>query len=87
METIKIEIRGNEAERVAAAIMKNIYKTMAKVGAGKCHIDIRSERETELNEVRTGEILVPEFMTPSRRPIARLAERARQPEGGRKAWQ
>ena len=57
MEQITIGIMGTGAERQSAALMKAIYKTMAKAG-GKCQVTISTEHVKD----QADELLIPEFM-------------------------
>ena len=69
MEQITIGITGTGAERHAAALMKSIYKTMAKAG-NRCQIDIQSKHIKDSRD----EIQIPEFME-SDRKIAQFGGR------------
>lgn len=61
MEQITIGIMGVGAERQSAALMKAIYKTMAKAG-NKCQVTISAEHVKEYAKDQKEELLIPEFM-------------------------
>ena len=61
MEQITIGITGNGAERQSAALMKAIYKTMAKAGS-RCRVTISTEHVRDESREEKEELLIPEFM-------------------------
>lgn len=52
MENITIHIKGREATRQAAKLMRTIHKAMASMSNGRCHISVSTSREPDYEEIQ-----------------------------------
>lgn len=46
-----IKIKGREASKQAARLMKTIHRTMAAMQDGRCHISVATSREPDYDEI------------------------------------
>lgn len=51
MENIVIRIKGREASKQAAQLMKTVHKAIASMQNGRCHISVATSREEDYDEI------------------------------------